>query len=365
MNLLSLQAMPPLRFGGGILILVVTWLTSTVVRAECRIDRSTASAAETFTLHLSRDCTEAERDASAVPAQDIMRALMQGKGVDLAGVVVRGDLFLDDIPVVNLDSLKGLPEEDRQVVEAKKGEELHLVQGPFVVTRSRVEGRIVNRLKGGYLAIAGPVVLAETQFLGPLDLSRSIFLGLVDMSRSKFEAESFFVQSRFTQGAMFTDVRFGPHARFHRARFNGPADFRGASFSGLSEFLEVVFRQKADFSRVTFHMGTGFSGTECLDTCDFSEAQFQREAFFLFTRFEGPGRFASAHFHAAADFTDSEFKIEDDLAQASYAQPPMLTRAKRLTTTVPGRVAAPFSQVVTIGLLLAASALLLYVIRSR
>jgi hypothetical protein len=98
---------------------------------------------------------------------------------------------------------------------------------------------------------------------------------------------------------------------------------------------------------------------------DFSEAQFQREAFFLFTRFEGPGRFASAHFHAAADFTDSEFKIEDDLAQASYAQPPMLTRAKRLTTTVPGRVAAPFSQVVTIGLLLAASALLLYVIRSR
>ena len=58
-----------------------------------------SSATTAFTLRLSSACTEAEREARAIPAQDLLRALLSGKGIDLAGVVIHGDLLLDELPL--------------------------------------------------------------------------------------------------------------------------------------------------------------------------------------------------------------------------------------------------------------------------
>ena len=347
-------------------ILWGTLLTPGVLRAECTAEKGGTGATAAFTLRLSSTCTEAEREARAIPAQDLLRALASGKGIDLAGVVIQGDLLLDELPAQKAEAVGDLSTEDRRVLQGLNDEEVHVIRGPFVIKHARVQGRIVNRLKRGFLLITGPVVLAHTHFEGSLDLSRTVFLGLVDGSSATFEQESYFVQDRFTQGAMFSEARFGPHARFHRSIFAGPAIFRGAAFKGLTEFLEVVFEQEANFSHASFHMGTGFSGAHCRGKCDFSSAQFDREAFFLFAVFDRPVTFASARFGSQADFSDASFKDRDDLAQATFAHSPVLTRTARVTTTTPGQAeASPSSQALTIALFVMALGLLLYIIKAK
>lgn len=334
-----------------------------MLRAECTAETGVTAA---FTLHLSHDCTEAEREARAIPAQDLLRALAEGKGVDLMGVVIQGDLLLDELPAQNASAMRDLSPEDRLLLDGLKEEDVHVIRGPFVIKKARVKGRIINRLKGGVLLITGPVVLAHTHFSGMVDFSRSLFLGLVDGSNAKFEQESYFVQDRFTQGAMFPETKFGPHARFHRSIFSGPAIFRGASFQGLTEFLEVIFAQDANFSRASFRMGTGFSGAHCRAKCDFSAAQFDGDAFFRFVLFDRPVTFASALFGAQADFSDASFTGSDDLAEATFARAPLLTRTARVTAMMPSRAEkAPFSQAVTVGLFLMALGALLYILKAK
>ena len=97
-----------------------------------------------------------------MPAGDLLRALAAGKGLDLAGVVVDGDLVLDELPTQKVSAVGDLAPEDRRVLEGLSDEEVHVIRGPFVIKHSRVKGRIVNRLKRGFLLITGPVVLAHT-----------------------------------------------------------------------------------------------------------------------------------------------------------------------------------------------------------
>jgi uncharacterized protein YjbI with pentapeptide repeats len=337
-----------------------------VLRAECTTETGGAGVNATLTLHLSHACTAAEREARAVSAEDLLRALAAGKGLDLKGVVVRGDLLLDELPAQKVAAVRDLSPEDRRTLDSLKEEDVHVIRGPFVIKDALVRGRIVNRLKRGVLLITGPVVLAQTTFGGPVDLSRTVFLGVVDGSGATFEQESYFVQDRFTQGAMFPETRFGPHARFHRSIFSGPAMFRGAAFHGLTEFLEVVFEQAANFARVSFRMGTGFSGAHCRAACDFSAAQFDGETFFLFTLFDRPVTFAAARFGSQVDFSDASFIGSDDLAAATFVRRPLLTRTTRVTTTMPGPAdRAPFSQVVTVVLFVMAMGLFLYIIKAK
>jgi hypothetical protein len=337
-----------------------------MLHAECTAETGGTGSTAAFTLHLSRACTEAEREARAIPAQDLLRALAEGKGVDLVGVVIQGDLLLDELPAQKVETVRDLSPEDRLVLDGLKEEDVHVVRGPFVIKNARVKGRIVNRPKRGFLLITGPVVLAHTHFSGMVDLSRTVFLGLVDGSNAKFEQESYFVEDRFTQGAIFSETRFGPHARFHRSIFSGPAIFRGASFHGLTEFLEVIFTQDANFSRASFRLGTGFSGAHCRAKCDFSAAQFEGDAFFLFALFDRPVTFASARFRSQADFSDASFIGSDDLAEATFARAPLLTRTTRVTTTMPGRAEkAPFPQAVTVALLVMALGALFYIIKAK
>lgn len=352
-----------------LMVLSILWGTVLMpepLRAECTAETGGTGANAAFTLHLSSSCTVAEREDRAVPAEELLRALVAGKGLDLAGVVIQGDLLLDELPAQKAAAVQNLSPEDRRTLDSLKAEDVHVIHGPFVIKNALVQGRIVNRLKRGFLLITGPVVLAHTRFTGSVDLSRTVFLGLVDGSGATFEQESYFVQDRFTQGAMFSETRFGPHARFHRSIFSGPAIFRGAVFHGLTEFLEVIFDQAANFSRASFRMGTGFSGAHCRATCDFSATQFDGEVFFLFSLFDRPVTFAAARFGAQADFSDASFIGNDDLAEATFVHRPLLNRTTRVTTTVPGpEDRAPFSQVVTVLLFVMAMGLLLYAIKAK
>ena len=67
--------------------------------SNCQVDTPASGSGTVFTRHLSAGCTEQEREARAVDAAQLLQAFREGKGIDLSGVIVRGDLMLDHLPV--------------------------------------------------------------------------------------------------------------------------------------------------------------------------------------------------------------------------------------------------------------------------
>jgi hypothetical protein len=80
-------------------VLAFFWLSLDVSASNCLVETSPSGQGATLTLHLGAGCTEQEREARAVDAAQLLQAFKEGKGIDLIGVVVRGDLSLDMLPV--------------------------------------------------------------------------------------------------------------------------------------------------------------------------------------------------------------------------------------------------------------------------
>ena len=94
--------------------------------------------------HLSADCTEQEREARAVDATQLLQAFREGKGIDLSGVVVQGDLFLDTLSVGPLSpELEGIKE--------LQGREVRVIPGSMRIVNSVVRGAIRHGSTQGLL----------------------------------------------------------------------------------------------------------------------------------------------------------------------------------------------------------------------
>jgi uncharacterized protein YjbI with pentapeptide repeats len=299
-------------------------------RAACLVDAPAGAKSGSLVMHLPPDCTQAEREARAVGSAAIMEAMAKGRIVDLVGVVVRGDLIFDKLPVQTTQMPKGLTPEQRAALTQLNVEDLRLVREAVTIRDSVVLGAWRHRSAKGTLQFEGPVDFHGTTFKDGLDLSRSAFQSAVDLSRASFEKEAYFVQGQFAHALSCTDTKFGPHTRFHRSSFRGAVHCAGALFDGMAEFLEVSFEQSASFERARFGSGTGFSGSRFKRHANFSEAIFSREAFFGFSVFEGEASFAGAQFLGSADFSSAEFMKPDDLAKVRFDQKPLFTRTKRV-----------------------------------
>jgi uncharacterized protein YjbI with pentapeptide repeats len=311
----------------GICVLGLPVLSTDATR--CAFEAATTDPTAPFTRHLPETCTQEERDAQPVHAQELMAALKEGKGIDLAGVVVAGDLMLDQLPLKPVASLDLRSTRLKEAVKTQHLDEVRVIGGPITIRDSRVRGKIATNIKDGFVVVQGPVTMGGTTFEHLVDLSHCAFLAMVDFSDSILLRDGFFIQTLFTQPARFERTAFGVHSRFHRAVFADTVSFLRAGFNGLSEFLEVSFEKDAGFSRTYFKRGTGFSGSRFQGGLDFSEATFEREAFFLFVRFEGDAYFRRATFRADADFSDAEFKGLDDFSKVFFEVPPKFVGTKR------------------------------------
>lgn len=330
------------------------------VASTCSVEQSASGPGAAFTLHLGADCTEPEREARAVDAAQLLQALKEGKGLDLSGVVVRGDLSLDALPVGPLPSeLEGMKE--------LQGREVRVIAGSMTIVNSVVRGAIRHQSRQGLLVVKGPVTFSGTKFEQIVDLSQSLFVQPVTLSGAVFLQESYFVQGRFLRDLFAEKTAFGPHARFHRSVFHGPVTFQQSGFNGLVEFLEVVFEKDANLSRTYFKLGTGFSGSRFQGLADFSEATFDREAFFTFTLFEGDAYFRRATFRSTADFSDAKFKGREDFSKVFFEQGPLFTRATRSASgQAPlGLENQTVQYAIILSLLIFSAMLIAYLIRSR
>lgn len=292
------------------------------------MDRGAAAPAAPLTRHLGRDCSVQEREAQAVPAAELLAALQAGRGLDLQGVVVTGDLALDQLPLLTPEAVFRLPPRVQNVIPVEDIRDIRLIAGPVTIKDSLVRGTIKTNLTTGLLVINGPVTMTGTTFERMVDLSYAIFGGPVDFSHAILLREGFFIHAWFAEGARFEATALGTHSRFHKATFAGPVMFERAGFNGLAEFLEVQFQQEAQFAQTYFKLGTGFSGSRFGGLLDFSEARFDREAFFTYTLFVKDAYFRRATFAGVADFSDAEFRGLEDFSKVMFALEPRFTRTK-------------------------------------
>jgi hypothetical protein len=350
-----------LTMKNGPFLAMVVWLcwtaTTPVGAADCRVDRGDGSG---LTLRLGPNCTDQERSAHAVQAQNILTAIKQGKAVDLAGVVVTGDLTFDDLP------LGPFPTEFGGEV-ADPGGAARSVPSALSIVNSFIKGSVRHASAKDFLVMRGALTLSGTTFERQVDLSQAVFVEPVTLSGAVFLGESDFVNGRFLRGLFAKKTAFGPHTRFHRSRFRGAATFQRSGFNGLAEFLEVQFERDADFSRTYFKLGTGFSGSHFHGLADFSEAEFAREAFFTFTQFDGDASFERATFRSMADFDDVQFHRRDDFSKALFEGEARFARVKR-PANGPAAIGLESAQVqygITLSLLIFSALLIAYLIRTR
>lgn len=304
--------------------------------AECVLLRSSEADADLFVRHLSATCTEVEREARPVTARELLTAFSQGKGVDLFGVIVTGDLLLDSLPQVSGGEWARELSEERTKkeldgVEPQPGSDqvspVRLIRGPVSIRHSRVKGLLVADSKRSPVVFKGPVTLTHTTFHEPLVLSRSVFLGPVDFSQANLRNESYFVRARFQQPTRFEETSFEIRARFHKAHFRDTVTFRQAVFNGMGEFLEVTFEKNANFSQTVFKLGSGFSGSRFLGDIDFSQSLFEGGAFFTYTFFGQDALFRGTRFRGHTDFSNAHFRGTDQWSNAVFDQEPRFTGA--------------------------------------
>jgi uncharacterized protein YjbI with pentapeptide repeats len=281
-----------------------------------------------FIMHLSKACTDGERLAHAVHAEALLEAIQRGQAIDLVGVVVVGNLFLDQLPFVDAPAPDQLPSLIQELLASRSVTTLRVISRSISIRDSWIQGTIATRLKEGYLLMRGPFTMTGTTCEDMVDLSRTLFSAPVNFSDTVFRREDFFIQTVFNKPAQFERVAFGVHTRFHRARFAETVTFEGTGFNGLAEFLEVAFDKGANFSHSRFKMGTGFSGAQFGGTLDFSGVLFERDVYFLFTRFTGDVTFRGATFHSQADFSDAEFHGASDFSRVSFTADPVFQRTK-------------------------------------
>ena len=342
---------------GGLAILA---LPLGATGSNCQMETSASGSKTALTRHLSAGCTEQEREAQAVDATELLLAFREGKGIDLLGVVIRGDLSLDTLP-------EGPPPAELGEMKELQGRAVRVIPGSMIIANSVVHGAIRHGSTQAMLVAKGPVTFSGTRFEQLVDLSRTVFLQPVTLSGAVFLRESYFVQGRFLSAVSADHTTFGPHTRFHRSVFQGPVTFQQSRFNGLVEFLEVVFEKDVDLSRTYFKLGTGFSGSRFQGMADFSEASFEHEGYFTFTLFDGDAFFRRATFRSTADFSNASFKGRDDFSKASFAKRPQFDGTVRSASGQP--LPEPENQMtlyaVALSILTVVALLIVYLIRSR
>ncbi len=312
-------------FGVFLMFLVVGGYS---LAEACRIEEPANPSPRVFHKHISGECTLEERSALALPAEELLTALENGKNVDVLGFVVKGDLLFDQLPLFPIDQ-HPIPSSGVQEKLKERGiEEVRVIPGGITIRESWFEGILATNLRDGALVIFGQVDMDKTNFQKSLDFSKAVFLDSANFSDATIAYEAFFIGAHFDHQANFHGAAFGTHSRFHKAFFGKNATFKQTAFNGLAEFLEVVFAHDADFSQTIFRQGTGFSGTQFRGALDFSDALFEREAYFRFASVQKKASFSGATFQDVADFTNIQVMENPDFSNAAFEIVPIVGDSK-------------------------------------
>lgn len=133
--------------------LAILWLPLGAEASNCEVETPVSGPGVALTRHLGADCTEPEREAQAVEAAQLLQAFREGKGIDLSGVIIRGDLSLDTLPVGPLPA-------ELEGVKELQGREVRVISGSMTIVNSVVRGAIRHGSTQGLLVVKGPVTFS-------------------------------------------------------------------------------------------------------------------------------------------------------------------------------------------------------------
>jgi len=300
----------------------------------CRLLQPPADRSDTLWVHLEGFCLSKDRRQWAVKGADVLEALQDGKGLDFRGVLVVGDVLLDQLPLQPIAEIPHIPVDIQERLRQQGLEAVRVIPGAVTIRDSQFEQVLATNLAQGALVVLGDVEVSGTTFLQSVDFSKMIFAKPVVFTNDQVEYEGFFIGAQFEQAVDFSHTIFGTHSRFHKAVFRGPVRFSEVQFKGVAEFLEVDFQQDANFSQAHFLSGTGFSGSVFQGPADFSGVETNQEIYFRFSEFKEGVSFREAQFQSVVDFSNSRFEGEHDFSGVGFTVQPDFT-ASNITIDVP------------------------------
>ena len=291
----------------------------------CRLLEPPAGRSDTLWVHLEGFCLSKDQQAWAVNGSDIIEALKNGQDIDLQGVLVVGDVMLDQLPLQAVAEIPNLPATILVQLQQRGLDSVRVVSGALTIRDSQFEKILATNLSQGALVMLGEVDVSGTTFLQSVDFSKTIFSNTFVFADVHVDFEGFFIGTHFEKAVNFSHTTFGTHARFHKAVFRAPVMFAEVQFKGVAEFLEVDFQKEADFSQAQFVSGTGFSGSVFHGPVNFSEVVMKQAIYFRFSEFKQRASFRHAQFQNVVDFSNARFEDTHDLVEAEFAIHPDFT----------------------------------------
>jgi hypothetical protein len=254
-------------------------------------------------------CSDAEKDANPITAEEIVDAIKAGKDVEIINAVITGPFILKSINVegeVTIQRTKIRDPIDWSYAAFKRVLNLEnsIFETDVTFTTVTVEKDIFldnatfwGEAKFSDITVMGVFYSRSTTFRKDVIFTDGRFKKRIDFSKSTFEGEADFVSARIGSTAGFTGAEFKQLASFNGAKIEGAAFFKRATFEGEADFVSARIGCTAEFT-----------GAEFKQLASFNRAQIGESAFFNPATFEGEANFGSARIGSTAEFTGAEFK---------------------------------------------------------
>lgn len=206
--------------------------------------------------------TSQERPSTVVSSNDVVRRAAAGEPIDLADVVVQGDVDLEGVGTLKrplrcqrclvAGSLKATDVVFERIVDLSDS----IVNGGL-----ELEGAIFkDRVSAERTVVMRPARFAAARFLGDASFTRGSFSGDAVFAATKFEGRADFAQRRFNAAGNFDGAVFSDAASFLLAEFVQKAHFQGAELRGGGSFRLVRLHDGAAFDRMSSRGTLEFKG---------------------------------------------------------------------------------------------------------
>lgn len=316
------------RGQGPIVLFVIVMLLMGAISLDawaCRLLEPPAGRSDTLWVHLEGFCLSKDQRSLAVNGADIIEALKDGQDIDLQGVLVIGDVMLNQLPLQPVTEISNMPAMILEELQERGLDSVRVISGAVTIRDSQFEKNLATNLSQGAIVMLGKVDVSGTTFLQSVDFSKTIFANTFVFADVDVDYEGFFIGTRFEKAVDFSHTTFGTHARFHKAIFRAPVLFTEVQFEGVAEFLEVNFQDEANFSQAQFVGGTGFSGSVFHGPVNFSEVVMKQQVYFRFSEFKERASFQHAKFQNVVDFSNTRFDGTHNVGEAEFSIQPDFT----------------------------------------
>jgi len=196
-----------------------------------------------------------ENELSEVGADEVLKAIAEGRYIDIRYAVIRGDL-------------------DMRLNQDKQNEGNRLtVERNISILYSKILGNAYFTAN-----FNGNTDFCGTTFGGDADFSNAIFISYISFNFATFSEDANFSSTTFNENADFINATFSRNADFSYATFGGDANFRYAIFDGDADFGDAIFKGKANFRYATFNVRAHFVKTTMKYPASFLSVRFRENA---------------------------------------------------------------------------------------